>query len=1375
MRNSICILIMVCISLLITVNAQPIVSYGFQSRIGTYEEINGGTIVGASLLDDQLENIAFDGSGSVISELKTVGGISIGFNFTFNDQIMNQFVISSQGYVVLGKDEVKIDPNRGAFLLYDTEEGKNNVIGIGINTDVVGTPTTEISYKTIGAAPDRVLVVQFKNWVLATDSWGGGKETVNLQIRLYETSNNIEFVFKNWKYNNDTSQGGYVGLKGNDNDLHLRYSDTNNWNNTLLSGTSKQMYWKKDVYPADGLTYTFTIPSDCEKPSGQPSELKLTASSINIEGNFKATSTADHYLTIMTEEQTLTETPLNGQFYQPNDKIGNGTVIAYDTNTDFKTVESLLGTKSYYFHLFAVNSFCSFGPLYNTTHPLTGMIKTLPERPQGLETGKISYENIDLSATANSTQDKIIIAITDEVEKDVQGYSTENGVFGTPTGVLNVGDKIEGGGTIVYKGEAKDNIMIEGLTNNNLYHCMAWSMDDANNYSSTSTMAVGLTWARLPYKAHFDKMCLYEPPFGWDITGFFSVSKQTNDNKGQENVQLYCNIAAGNPTLGKINTAATQWILLGSGTNRVILNYNMTTWARVGGSKPYNDWHEKDSLEIQVSSNGTDYTTIYLLNKENATPQESASDWNTLSIPFDKMAGEKVKVRLRWKTYAAGTIRLFVENFNVEEKPDCDYPVNVSVDDSSIIEKKALISWVSTGEENAWDIRFRKVGTDTWCDPIEVRNNPYMLTTLPESSNVELQVRAKCSLNSFSPWSKPITFATGYRIPFTESFDEADIPSGWSFENGILSDFTEFCTESIFLCPKNWMVSNQELSILYSARPQDWIHTPRIDLGNGNFHSKLEFDLKLAKTNTKPAPDDIYFAIIVSKDGGTSFRKENVVKEWKKSDFETLGDSTRYSIDLSQYTGIVKFGFYAACTQSSAGEQLSIDNVAFLEACPAAVNATVGEVTAQSATVTWEGTADEWLTFVRKTGETQKEYKKQTGNKMLLSGLTPKTNYEVGITKSCAANDTARIIILPFTTLSLDPCLIPANIVTTPLQQSVSISWSGEASGYNIKFRQVSTPQWIIKTTQTNSITIDGLSVKTEYEYTLQSVCSAAEGDTSQWTPIIHFSTLAVSCFTPSDINVIPTHRSATVSWTGEADNYQIAYRKNEQEWIQENVINNKSISLNNLIAATGYNLRLRSICAVGDTSVWSSIFNFKTLDTPICGIPINLRANGVTDHSMNLMWDANESNLTWDVRYREGSVTNWNFVNNLSEKSHSLTDLTPNTAYIWSVKATCDEERTSAWAIQGNFTTEASEIKAVSGSDLKIYVSNRVINIQNPRNIKIDRICLYGTSGQLIKDFSINSDENIWIPTDLNMSEIIIKIFGKEYTISQALLLNGK
>ena len=115
---------------------------GFKAGAQPPETIYQGTVIKAGYADD----VAY-------------GPFNIGFNFTYFGNSYSQFYVSSNGLVLftddplnISKDEVAI-PNSGA---------PNNFIA-AFWDDLVVDATGKILYTTIGAAPNRKLIIQFTN------------------------------------------------------------------------------------------------------------------------------------------------------------------------------------------------------------------------------------------------------------------------------------------------------------------------------------------------------------------------------------------------------------------------------------------------------------------------------------------------------------------------------------------------------------------------------------------------------------------------------------------------------------------------------------------------------------------------------------------------------------------------------------------------------------------------------------------------------------------------------------------------------------------------------------------------------------------------------------------------------------------------------------------------------------------------------------------------------------------------------------------------------------------------------------------------------------------------------------------------------------
>lgn len=252
------------------------------------------------------------------------------------------------------------------------------------NADIYGSDSTTISYKLTGETPNRVLVIQYKNWGVGLDYWGENIKAVDMQIKLYETDSKIEFVFRNWNNFDGYSKGARIGLRGNDDDIHCRFNSDDDWQNTIQRTGDAIIYFGDNSNITDGLTFSFMPPAACDVPSGQPASIQYEATTTQISGSFVPTETADHYLTLLSTDEALTELPQNGTYYSKGDVLGNATVLSYDTTAVFATDASLQGTTTYHVFVMAANSFCKQGPVYNTDAPLTAAIRTMPGAPAGL-------------------------------------------------------------------------------------------------------------------------------------------------------------------------------------------------------------------------------------------------------------------------------------------------------------------------------------------------------------------------------------------------------------------------------------------------------------------------------------------------------------------------------------------------------------------------------------------------------------------------------------------------------------------------------------------------------------------------------------------------------------------------------------------------------------------------------------------------------------------------------------------------------------------------------------------------------------------------------------------------------------------------------
>ena len=251
--------------------AQVNASYSCVSASGTYTPIAGGTVLGTTANDDDTFP-ALPGAP-----------FAIGFPFSFNGTAMAGFGVDANGWISLTASAT-VAPNLGAQQGISAATGSaptgsilTNVIS-AFSFDMTSTSTGELSYTTVGTAPNRTLVVQWKNyaeWQNVPSPNGGPNigDNFNFQIRLNESGNTVQVVYGTFARTTvptpsapPLSGNVQVGLKGANvaTDFNNR-AVTTSWANNIAgtSNTASCVVASSGVVPASGLTLTWSPTSPC--------------------------------------------------------------------------------------------------------------------------------------------------------------------------------------------------------------------------------------------------------------------------------------------------------------------------------------------------------------------------------------------------------------------------------------------------------------------------------------------------------------------------------------------------------------------------------------------------------------------------------------------------------------------------------------------------------------------------------------------------------------------------------------------------------------------------------------------------------------------------------------------------------------------------------------------------------------------------------------------------------------------------------------------------------------------------------------------------------------------------------------------------------
>lgn len=192
---------------------------------------------------------------------------NIGFTFAFAGNNFTQFVLNTNGFIKLGNDSTPIA--QSFDVLFSTSAAATNLI-YPFNIDLQPTSNSEFRVLTTGTAGSRVCTIQFK--ALADSGCPVNcspasliqYDAIEFQIKLYEGSNNVEFVYGNFTANLNAS--GFVpancGLKAGDADHSVNATKASNTvytSTAFIDGpyTGNRFNTRNNVLPSAGFTIKF--------------------------------------------------------------------------------------------------------------------------------------------------------------------------------------------------------------------------------------------------------------------------------------------------------------------------------------------------------------------------------------------------------------------------------------------------------------------------------------------------------------------------------------------------------------------------------------------------------------------------------------------------------------------------------------------------------------------------------------------------------------------------------------------------------------------------------------------------------------------------------------------------------------------------------------------------------------------------------------------------------------------------------------------------------------------------------------------------------------------------------------------------------------
>ena len=294
MKKNVLFLMMLFCFFAVRVSAQSLEDYNFSTGV------------------DATKWIALTSPTSLITPGAGDYGVStvqnIGFTFNFAGTNYTQFSVNSDGNLRFGSTVTGTNYYTTPFS--STNAGYNNPKINFMGCDGYLTDLGHITYKVVGTAPDRILVVEF-----ATSTYNSTSRDAILswQVQLFEGSNDIQIVYASTAPTIMPAVTRQAGMCVNANDVvlinasHQPQYYNNGTSNTIASGT----------WPDVNRYYLFEAPViHCDKPA-TVTVSNITASSADFA--WDASSTANGYEVVCAPQSvdisTVTPTTVTGLTY----------------------------------------------------------------------------------------------------------------------------------------------------------------------------------------------------------------------------------------------------------------------------------------------------------------------------------------------------------------------------------------------------------------------------------------------------------------------------------------------------------------------------------------------------------------------------------------------------------------------------------------------------------------------------------------------------------------------------------------------------------------------------------------------------------------------------------------------------------------------------------------------------------------------------------------------------------------------------------------------------------------------------------------------------------------------------------------------------
>lgn len=537
----------------------------------------------------------------------------------------------------------------------------------------------------------------------------------------------------------------------------------------------------------------------------------ITAAAAN--GSFTAPAVPPTGYVIVRSTGTLSAGPVDATSYTVNSTIGNGTVVAVGTATNF-SLTGLTANTAYTITVFPFNNTnCTGGPIYNPLLPLTGTFTTCPATPAS-PTAVSSASTFQLSFTSSKAGGAAAVTYNLEVAKDAAFTSP---VTGSP---FTFTDTTTSQTVMTYT--------VTGLDGSTRYYYRL-KANGCNGTSVIGDVTTSCAPAGVPYFESFESItaantlpvCMTASPLpspGGKTQTFVAAATTTDPALMPHTGTKFAAVYYSPNGAGYFFSAPLQLTAGVAYKASVYYKANGAAWSNVG-------------LKY-----GTTATEAGMTSSIVTVANAAATSYTQVTGTFTPAATGVYYVSFYADNNNSLPNYIAFDDLSVESGSACTAPAPTAV--TAVTATGATLNWNAAAPAPAsYEIYYSTVST-TPTDATQpslagVSGTSRAITGLEASTTYYVWMRSNCG--GVSTWSSVISFTTlcaPVNLPYTENFDGPTVPNlpACTTREDVNGDGSTWTTAA---APTGY--SGKVLQYIYNIRSaaNDWFYTTGLNLTAG--------------------------------------------------------------------------------------------------------------------------------------------------------------------------------------------------------------------------------------------------------------------------------------------------------------------------------------------------------------------------------------------------------------------------------------------------------------------------------------------------------------------------------------------------------------